>query len=140
LIARSANSTVEPILLKGGGTVKSLSAAFLADLEQDWLAHGKEIFPVLREKYPQAYFQGIVSLARIIRWEVGPAGRFDRPRTPEEIMDKLEKSVGPEGRKLFEQFIVKLHRLEQQQASGVAGGDAIERALAVAAATNARPR
>jgi hypothetical protein len=65
--------------------VKSLSAAFLADLEQDWLAHGKEIFPVLREKYPQAYFQGIVSLARIIRWEVGPTGGFDRPRTPEVV-------------------------------------------------------
>jgi hypothetical protein len=72
----AVRGTVEPILLKGGGTVKSLSAAFLADLEQDWLAHGKEIFPVLREKYPQAYFQGIVSLARIIRWEVGPAGTF----------------------------------------------------------------
>jgi hypothetical protein len=24
--------------------------------------------------------------------------------TPEEIMDKLEKRVGPEGRKLFERF------------------------------------
>jgi hypothetical protein len=30
--------------------VKSLSAAFLADLEEDWRNHGKEIFPVLREK------------------------------------------------------------------------------------------
>jgi hypothetical protein len=136
----AVRGTVEPILLKGGGTVKSLSAAFLADLEQDWLAHGKEIFPVLREKYPQAYFQGIVSLARIIRWEVGPAGTFDQPCTAEEIMDKLEKRVGPEGRKLFEQFMAKVHRLEQQQASGAASGDAIERALAVAAATNARPR
>jgi hypothetical protein len=46
--------------------VKSLSAAFLADLEEDWRNHGKEIFPILRAKSPQAYFQGIVSLARII--------------------------------------------------------------------------
>jgi hypothetical protein len=38
----AVRGTVEPILLRGGGTVKSLSAAFLADLEQDWLAHGKE--------------------------------------------------------------------------------------------------
>lgn len=44
--------------------MKSLSTAFLADLEEDWRNHGKEIFPILREKYPQAYFQGIVSLAR----------------------------------------------------------------------------
>jgi hypothetical protein len=56
---------MEPVLLKGGETVKSLSTAFLADLEEDWRNHGKEIFPILRAKYPQAYFQGIVSLARI---------------------------------------------------------------------------
>jgi hypothetical protein len=31
--------------------VKSLSTAFLADLEEDWRAHGKKVFPVLREKY-----------------------------------------------------------------------------------------
>jgi hypothetical protein len=41
-----------------------LSATFLADLEEDWRLHGKEIFRVLRERHPQAYFQGIVSLAR----------------------------------------------------------------------------
>jgi hypothetical protein len=29
----------------------------------------------------------------------------DRGLTPEEIMDKLEERVGPEGRKLFEQFL-----------------------------------
>jgi hypothetical protein len=31
--------------------------------------------------------------------------------TPEEIMDKLEQRVGPEGRKLFEQFLRKLNEL-----------------------------
>ena len=39
------------MLLKGGVTVKSLSTAFLADLEEDWRRHGKEIFPILRKKY-----------------------------------------------------------------------------------------
>ena len=87
---------------KGGETVKSLSTAFLADLEEDWRQHGKEIFSVLREKYPQAYFQGIVSLARFIRWDVESTSGFDRTLSPEEIMDKLEERVGPEGRKLFE--------------------------------------
>jgi 2-polyprenyl-3-methyl-5-hydroxy-6-metoxy-1,4-benzoquinol methylase len=83
------------VLLKGGETVKSLSTAFLADLEEDWRHHGKEIFPILRAKYPQAYFQGIVSLARIIRWDVDPTDAFDRTLSPEEIMDKLEERVGP---------------------------------------------
>jgi hypothetical protein len=40
-----------------GAALKSLSTAFLADLEEDCRHHGKEIFPILREKYPQAYFQ-----------------------------------------------------------------------------------
>ena len=30
-------------------------------------------------------------------------------------MDKLEKRVGPEGRKLFEQFLRKVNKLQMQQ-------------------------
>ena len=82
--------TAEPVLVNGGQTVKSLSAAFLADLEDDWRQHGKQIFSVLRDKYPQAYFGGLVALSKVIRWEVGVAGEFDRSLTPEE-MDRLEK-------------------------------------------------
>jgi hypothetical protein len=35
--------------------------------------------------------------------------------TPEEVMDKLEERVGPEGRKLFEQFLRKVNKLRAQQ-------------------------
>jgi hypothetical protein len=111
----AVRGTVEPILLRGGGTVKSLSATFLADLEEDWRRHGKEIFPILRGKYPQAYFAGIVALARIIKWEFGSAGAFDRPRTPEEIIDKLEERIGPKGRALFEDFVRKINMLQAEQ-------------------------
>jgi hypothetical protein len=92
---------VEPVLINGGQTVKSLSAAFLADLEQHWRVHGRKALDVVAEKYPQAYFSGMVALSKVIRWEVGQANEFDRTLTPEEIMDKLEQRVGPEGRKLF---------------------------------------
>ena len=71
---------MEPMLLKGGETVKSLSIAFLADLEEDWRHHGKEIFPILRAKYPQAYFPGIASLVRIIRWDVESTSAFNRTK------------------------------------------------------------
>ena len=110
--------TLEPLILKGSGTVKTLSTAFLADLENDWRNHGRQIFPVLREKYPQAYFAGLVNLARIIRWEVGPAGTFDKPRTRAEIADKLERRAGPQGRALFEALEAAL------EANLVAGQDA----------------
>jgi hypothetical protein len=34
---------VEPVLINGGQTVKSLSAAFLADLEQHWRCMGAKL-------------------------------------------------------------------------------------------------
>jgi hypothetical protein len=92
----------------------------------------------------------MVTLAKVIRWEVGTPGTFDRPRTPEEVMDRLEERIGPKGRKLFEHFLRKLNRLEEQQllqerqqqeqpqrkqprVSPSGGFDPIERALAIAA-------
>jgi hypothetical protein len=64
--------------------VKSLSAAFLADLEVRWRAHGKKVLDVLADKYPQAYYAGIVGLSKVVRWDVArerrapddPAARF----------------------------------------------------------------
>jgi hypothetical protein len=106
---------VEPVLLNGGQTIKSLSAVFLADLERHWRVHGPKVLDVLAEKYPQAYFSGMVALSKVIKWEVGEAGAFDRSLTPDEIMDRLEKRVGPEGRKLFEQFLRKVNELQMQQ-------------------------
>src|SRR4029077_3572672 len=96
---------IQPVLLNGGQTIKTLSAAFLADLEGHWRTHGTKVLDVLAEKYPQAYFGGMVALSKVIRWEVGQAGELDRALTPEEIMERLEKRVGPEGRKLFERFL-----------------------------------
>jgi hypothetical protein len=134
---------IEPILLKGGGTVKALAADFLADLQEDWRKHGAEVFRIVREKYPQVYFTGMVTLSKIVRWETGLAGTIDKPRTPEEIIAKLEEQAGPEARKLFERFLRQLNKLQEEQQqqqmhqtespSGGSGGDAIERALAVAA-------
>jgi hypothetical protein len=106
---------MEPVLLKGGETVKSLSTAFLADLEEDWRAHGKKVFPVLREKYPRAYFGGLVALAKMIRWETAEEDLSGGGMTPEEIMDKLEQRVGPQGRKLFEDFLRKVNELGAQR-------------------------
>jgi hypothetical protein len=91
---------------------RSAQPSFLADLEEDWRNHGKEIFPILRAKFPQAYFQGILSLARILKWDVDPTGAFGRSLSPEEIMDKLEERVGPEGRKLFERFLRQVNELQ----------------------------
>jgi hypothetical protein len=80
-------------------------------VEEDWRAHGKKIFPVLREKYPQAYFGGLAALSRVIKWDAAETDMFDKTLSPEEIMDKLEERVGPEGRKLFERFLRDVNEL-----------------------------
>ena len=70
---------------------------------------------VLAEKYPQAYFGGVVALSKVIRWENSEGNAFNRSLTPDEIMDKLEQRVGPEGRKLFERFLRQVNKLQMQQ-------------------------
>jgi len=93
------NGKMDPSLIEGGQLVKTLSIGFLADLEEDWRAHGKKVFPVLREKHPQAYIGGLVALSKVIKWDAAETEMFDKTLSPEEIMDMLEQRVGPEGRR-----------------------------------------
>jgi hypothetical protein len=104
-----------PLLLHGGQVVKTLSVAFLADFEQHWRTHGRKVLDILAEKYPQAYFGGVVALAKSIRWETAEEDLSGGGMTPEEIMEKLEQRVGPEGRKLFERFLRDVNKLQAQQ-------------------------
>jgi hypothetical protein len=93
------SGTIEPVLVNGGATIKSMSAAFMADVERAWRKHGPKVLDVLAEKYPQAFFAGMVAMTKVIRWETGAdAASFSRTMTPEQVMDKLEERVGPEGR------------------------------------------
>jgi hypothetical protein len=114
------------VLVNGGATIKSMSAAFMADVERAWLKHGPKVLDVLAEKYSQAFFGGMVAMTKVIRWETGAdAASFSRTLTPDQIMDKLEERVGPEGRKLFEKFIQvnvlqAKQQLEAQAQMGVA--------------------
>jgi hypothetical protein len=50
-----------------------------------------------------------------MRVELGKPGEFERPRTPEEIIDKLEERIGPKGRALFEDFVRKINMLQAEQ-------------------------
>jgi hypothetical protein len=107
---------IEPVLVNGGATIKSMSAAFMADVERAWRKHGPKVLDVLAEKYPQAFFGGMVAMTKVIRWETGAdAASFSRTLTPDQIMDKLEERVGPEGRKLFEKFIRQVNVLQAKQ-------------------------
>ena len=105
----------EPVLVNGGGTIKALSAEFLFDLQKHWRKSREQVLDDVAKKYPAQYFAGMVTLAKVIRWEIGEPGAFDRPRSPEEVVERLEQRIGPEGRKLFERFLHEVQQLEERQ-------------------------
>ena len=94
VLIRSARDM--PIVMRHEGSIKTLSLAFLADLENDWREHGPAAIAEMREKNPSQYVMCVASLARVMRVEIGPAGESDRPRDPREVMDRLEERFGPE--------------------------------------------
>ena len=109
------NRGLVPLPHKSEGSIRSLSVLFLHDLQRSWEKYGEEVLQVMARKYTPAYYAGIVSLARVMRIELGMPGEFERPRTPEEIIDKLEDRIGPKGRKLFEDFVREINKLQAEQ-------------------------
>jgi hypothetical protein len=105
----------QPMMVKGGSTIKALSSEFLYDLQKHWRVHRTQILDDVAAKYPQQYLAAMVTLSKVMRWEVGESGAFERPRSPEEVMDRLEQRIGPEGRKLFEGFLREVQQLEERQ-------------------------
>jgi hypothetical protein len=105
----------QTMMVNGGVTIKALSSEFLFDLQKHWRKSREQVLDDMAKKYPAQYFAGMVTLAKVIRWEIGEPGAFDRPRSPEEVMNRLEQRIGPEGRKLFERFLREVQQLEERQ-------------------------
>ena len=55
----------------------------------------------------------MVKLAQVHRVELGQRSAFDRPTSREEVSQLLEERVGPAGRKMFEDFLAKVEKLER---------------------------
>ncbi len=95
------------------GSRNKLSQDFLRDLQEDWEQHGTEILRIVREKFPEVYFQSLVKLAMIHRIELGQPQAFEQPRTREELLQKMEERAGPAGRKMLEKFLTRVDKLER---------------------------
>ena len=132
----------EPVLVNGGGTIKALSAEFLLDMQKHWRKSREQVLDDVAKKYPAQFFAGMVTLAKVIRWEIGELGAFDQPRSPEEVIERLEQRIGPEGRKLFERFLREVQQLEERQQLSVSPSGATSPAACAGAAQrrNARSR
>jgi hypothetical protein len=101
-----------PLVIGKATHSKTLSASFLADLQEDYELYGKGIFALMRERFPTKYFDALVSLAKVHRIEVGPPGGFDRPASTAEALDRLEQRAGPQAWAMLEQFLEQVKEVE----------------------------
>ena len=55
--------------LPGARNIRTLSARYIADLQEDWEIHGKKALAIYREKFPDRYVENYAMLARVVRPE-----------------------------------------------------------------------
>ena len=70
----------------------------LPTFQEDWEKHGRAIFELIREKYPDLYFASIVKLAQIVRIEADVKTHAAKPKTIKEVLQQVEHEDGIEGR------------------------------------------
>ena len=104
-----------PLVLRGARNVRTLSAAFIADLQEDWEKYGTQILELMREKFPDLYFASIVKLAQIVRIEADVSLKEPKPKTIEEVLQRVEHQTGVEGRRAFEGFLKKMRKTKEEQ-------------------------
>ena len=66
--------------LPGARNIRTLSARYIADLQEDWELHGKKALAIYREKFPDRYVENYTMLARVIRLEADVKHSMPRPR------------------------------------------------------------
>jgi hypothetical protein len=88
------------------GDVVILSGAFLGDLYRHYEEKGHKVIDHVLEVAPLEYFKALVTVSRVHRIDANVTHRDgDKPRTLEEILDRVEQKVGPEGRKRFMKYL-----------------------------------
>src|SRR3984893_9926023 len=91
--------------LHGARNIRTLSAKYIADLQEDWEKHGKVALAKYREKFVDRYVENYAMLARVIRLEADVKHTVAKPKTISEALDELEGKVGKDGRKKFEKVL-----------------------------------
>ena len=94
-----------PLLLRGARNIRTLTARYIADLQDHWEIYGKEALDEYRHKFVDRYVENYALLARIIRVEADVKHSPAKPKTVEEALAELESKVGAKGRRKFEKFL-----------------------------------
>jgi hypothetical protein len=91
--------------LPGARNIRTLSARYIADLQDHWERHGMKALDEYRERFVDRYAENYAMLARIIRVEADVKHSTATPKTVDEALAELESKVGAKGRRKFEKFL-----------------------------------
>ena len=101
-----------PVVVRQDSNVQVISGKFLGDLQRHYDEKGYNFDWVL-ETNPLAYFTALVGLAKIVRVQADVTRRCgSKPRSIDEILQKVEEQTGKEGRAAFEKFLAKVRPTE----------------------------
>jgi hypothetical protein len=102
-----------PVVDRQASNVQVISGKFLGDFQRHYDEKGYKIFDWVLETNPLAYFTALVGLAKIVRVQ-GDVTQRDgsKPRSVDEILQKVEEQTGKEGRAAFEKFLAKVRPTE----------------------------
>jgi hypothetical protein len=101
-----------PLVLGHATRARTISAAFLAGFNDHFYDEGHGIFAKIYKDHPVEYFWGLITLAKVMKVEIGGPHEFDRPSTKEEALDRLERTAGPHARQMLEQFLQQVKEAE----------------------------
>ena len=88
---------------------------FFADMHGAWLERGREVIYRLIAERPEIFLMAMLKITQVHRVQVGQPEHFDRPSSKEEALRRLEQSSGPKARKMLEDFLAKVEKLERSE-------------------------
>jgi hypothetical protein len=100
--------------LPGARNIRTLSAKYIADLQEHWERHGMAALDEYREKFVDRYVENYTVLARVIRLEADVKHSLAKPKTVDEALAELESKVGKDGRRKFEKFLREVGELDDE--------------------------
>jgi predicted DNA-binding ribbon-helix-helix protein len=102
-----------PVVVRQDSNVQVISGKFLGDFQRHYDEKGYKIFDWVFETNPLAYFTALVGLSKIVGAQADVTHRDgSKPRSIDEILQKVEEQTGKEGRAAFEKFLAKVRPTE----------------------------
>jgi hypothetical protein len=102
-----------PMPARSPSSISVISGSFLGDLQRHYERVGYKVFDQILETNPLEYFKALVQLSKVTRIQAEVTHRDgEKPRSVEEILDKVEQRTGKEGRAAFMQFLMQVKPYE----------------------------